>query len=50
MRNFDESEETEVQRNVGRSVRYFIFLDDGAADNKGRSWGREFEQDIKVLN
>lgn len=39
MRNFDESEETKVQRNLNQIVRYFMFLDDRATDDKGKGWG-----------
>ena len=41
VRNFDEGEETEVQRNLNQIVRYFMILDDGTTDDKDRSWGRE---------
>lgn len=41
MRNFDEGEETELQRNLNQIVRYFMILDDGTTDDKDRSWGRE---------
>lgn len=52
MRNFDAYEDTKVQRNVSHVITYFIFLNDVAADNKGRGWGREkyCEQYIKILN
>lgn len=52
VRNFDEGEGIKVQSHLNQVARYFIFLDDVATDNKGRSWGREkyCRQDIKVLN
>lgn len=36
--NFDAYEDTKVQRNLTHTITYFIFLDNVAADNKGRGW------------